>query len=163
MLTVLIPTLNDEGLLGRVLAPLVPAAVTGMVREVIVADGGSSDATLEIADDAGCRILKGRGDADERLRAAAAKAGSDWLMLLRPSVQLLPGWEEPVRLHIETRAGQAAALTLLDPAAGWLARLFGRSRGPQVLIVGRKAFAEGGAAKASRRLSAVAMLIRDGR
>ena len=42
-----------EAHLGRTLAALVPAAVDGIVREVVLADGGSSDKTILIADDAG--------------------------------------------------------------------------------------------------------------
>ena len=42
----LIPTVNAERLLPRCFDSLIPAAVRGVVREVIVADGGSSDATL---------------------------------------------------------------------------------------------------------------------
>ena len=43
MLSVIIPTLNAEETLTRTLAPLVPGAVRGLVQEVIVVDGGSSD------------------------------------------------------------------------------------------------------------------------
>ena len=46
MLTVVIETLNDEEALAATLAALVPAAVEGLVCEVIVHDRGSSDATV---------------------------------------------------------------------------------------------------------------------
>src|SRR5665213_2569342 len=97
MISVVIPTLNDEAVLGRALQPLVAAAVAGLVREVIVVDGGSSDATLEIADDAGCRILARGGEGAARAREAAATARSDWVMILDPRTQLLPGWERAVQ------------------------------------------------------------------
>ena len=58
MISVVIPTLNAERTLQRALAPLVPAAVEGLVREVVVADGGSTDRTLELADDAGANIVR---------------------------------------------------------------------------------------------------------
>ena len=154
MISVVIPTLNDEAVLGRALAPLVPAAVAGLVREVIIADGGSSDATLDIADDAGCRILAGQPQAEERLRAAAGQAQSDWLMLLWPCVQLLPGWEQVVRLHVETRAGEGASLPLTPTsAAGWLSSLLGGRSGADVLLVARAAFAQEGRPRTLRRLA----------
>ena len=53
MISVVIPTHDDEAVLGRTLGPLVAAAVAGLVREVILADGGSVDATLDIGEDAG--------------------------------------------------------------------------------------------------------------
>ena len=56
MLSVVIATENAERVLVPTLAALVPGATAGIVREVIVADAGSSDATTMIADAAGCRI-----------------------------------------------------------------------------------------------------------
>jgi cellulose synthase/poly-beta-1,6-N-acetylglucosamine synthase-like glycosyltransferase len=161
VISVVIPTLNDEAVLGRALAPLVPAAVSGLVREVIIADGGSTDATLEIADDAGCRILAGQPQAEERMRAAAGKALADWLMLMRPQVQLLPGWEQVVRQHLETRAGQGASLPLTPiGAAGWLRSLLGAGSS-DVMLVARKEFAAEGRPRSLRRLaSGCALLIR---
>src|SRR5262249_58559561 len=55
MLSVIIPTLDCERLLVPTLASLVSGAAVGTVRDVIVADGGSRDATLEVADMAGLR------------------------------------------------------------------------------------------------------------
>jgi cellulose synthase/poly-beta-1,6-N-acetylglucosamine synthase-like glycosyltransferase len=161
MISVVIPTLNDEAVLGRALAPLVPAAVAGLVREVIVVDGGSTDTTLDIADDAGCRILAGQPQPEERLRAAARKAVCDWLMLVPPDVQLLPGWEQVVRQHVETRAGEGASLPLTATGArAWLASLLG-PRAPDVLVVARSAYAEEGRPRSLRRLQAgCALLIR---
>ena len=46
MISVVIPTLNAAAHLTRALAPLVPAAAEGLVRELIVSDGGSTDASL---------------------------------------------------------------------------------------------------------------------
>ena len=49
MISVVIPTLNAETGLAPTLAALVPATVQGLVREVIIADGGSRDDTAKIA------------------------------------------------------------------------------------------------------------------
>jgi glycosyltransferase involved in cell wall biosynthesis len=57
MISVIIPTLNHERALPRCFDSLIPAAVRGVVREVIVADGGSSDGTLAIADAAGAHVV----------------------------------------------------------------------------------------------------------
>jgi len=55
---VVIPTFNEAASIGAVIAEL-PAAI---VREVIVADGGSTDRTQEIAREAGAKIVEaGRG------------------------------------------------------------------------------------------------------
>ena len=41
MISVIVPTHDSAAVLGACLSALVPAAVTGLVREVILADGGS--------------------------------------------------------------------------------------------------------------------------
>ena len=50
MISAIVSTLNDERRLGATLSSLVPAAMDAFVREVIVADQGSIDQTLEIAE-----------------------------------------------------------------------------------------------------------------
>src|SRR5580700_2007291 len=74
MLSVVIATENAERTLVPTLAALVPGATAGIVREVIVADAGSSDATALIADAAGCRIDVTLAPLGHRLRQAAARA-----------------------------------------------------------------------------------------
>lgn len=98
MISVVIPTLNDEPRLVGCLAPLVPASMAGLVRELIIVDGGSTDATLEIADDAGAVIVK---SADGGAAGIAAARGP-WILLLEPSVRLERGWETAVQRHIES-------------------------------------------------------------
>lgn len=93
MVSVIIPTCNAERLLPRCFDGLIGAAVRGVVREVIVADGGSSDATLMIADAAGAHIVHSRGNRGEQLSDGARVARSDWLLFLRPETQLEPGWD----------------------------------------------------------------------
>jgi glycosyltransferase involved in cell wall biosynthesis len=164
MISVVIPTLNDEAVLGRALQPLVAAAVAGLVREVIVADGGSSDATLEVADDAGCRILAGAGDGAARAREAAATARADWVMVLDPRAQLLPGWERAVQDHLERGSGRSALMPSLDPDGGsFLGRvmsLFGRAGPTPVLIAPRKGYAAGEPIGPTRKLAARALVLR---
>ena len=93
MISVIIPTINAERLLPRCFDSLIPAAVRGVVREVIVADGGSSDGTLTIADAAGAHIVRSRKGRGAQLIDGVAKAKSDWLLFLHPETALEPGWE----------------------------------------------------------------------
>jgi len=101
MLSVIIPTLNSERMLVPTLAMLVSGAMSGIVREVAVADGGSMDATLEIADTAGCAVLVSKGPLGSRLSAAAAAARSPWLMFLRPGTVLDATWLDETARFIE--------------------------------------------------------------
>ena len=68
MITVVVPTLNAESSLAATLTSLVPGAVDGIVRQVIIVDGGSSDRTLRIAEDSGADIV--RIDSEARIDTA---------------------------------------------------------------------------------------------
>jgi glycosyltransferase involved in cell wall biosynthesis len=93
MISVVIPTANSERLLPRCFDSLIPAAVRGMVREVIVSDAGSNDGTLAIADAAGAHIVHARKTRGAQLIDGAAIAKSDWLLFLHPETALEPGWD----------------------------------------------------------------------
>jgi len=93
MLSVVIPTFNAQATLPRCFECLIGATVHGMVREVIVADGGSGDDTLIIADAAGARIKKGGRSRASQLQAGAAAARQDWILFLHPDTALEPSWE----------------------------------------------------------------------
>lgn len=92
MISVIIPTLNAEETLPETLAALIPAAVEGLVREVIVADGGSSDATARIADQAGVEYIQCPAGRGQQLAAAAARARFPWLLMLHADTVLAEGW-----------------------------------------------------------------------
>jgi hypothetical protein len=101
MLSVVIATQDNERALLPTLAALVAGAADGLVREVIVADAGSRDATLAIADAAGCRMLTSTQAQGARLRAAAATARASWLLFLRPGIVLEASWVDEARRFIE--------------------------------------------------------------
>ncbi len=92
MISVVIPTLNSDRSLAGTLSALVPAAVEGFVREVIVADGGSSDATATIADGAGVSFISGERSRGAQLSAGARAARFPWLLFLHADTVLDDGW-----------------------------------------------------------------------
>jgi glycosyltransferase involved in cell wall biosynthesis len=101
MLSVVIATHDSERALLPTLAALVSGAAAGIVREVIVADAGSRDATTAIADGAGCRVLVSAQGRGARLKAAAEAARAPWLLFLRPGVVLDATWVDETRRFVE--------------------------------------------------------------
>jgi glycosyltransferase involved in cell wall biosynthesis len=101
MLSVVIATQDSERALLPTLAALVPGAVSGVVREVIVADGGSHDGSATIAEGAGCRVLASSGARGARLKAAAAVARAPWLLFLQPGTVPDATWIDETRRFVE--------------------------------------------------------------
>lgn len=101
MISVVIPTLNAEERFASCLTALVPAAVEGLVREVIVVDGGSTDATLRIADQAGVDVVTSEPGRGVQLCAGAARARQPWLLFLHADTVLSAGWDNEVMDFIE--------------------------------------------------------------
>ena len=118
MFSIIIPTNDSERALVPTLAALVPGATAGIVREAIVADGGSRDDTEKIADIAGCRFLVSRQPTGARLKAAAQSARGDWLMFIRPGawknevVNVRSPWRMSCRCAPAAHAAAAAASAL---------------------------------------------------
>jgi glycosyltransferase involved in cell wall biosynthesis len=111
MISVIIPTLNSARVLPRALAPLVDGVAYGIVKQVIVSDGGSRDETLEIADAAGCDMITGDGGYVAQMRLGAEKAKARWLLFLPATTALAPGWANAVeRFLAHPNAGQRAGV-----------------------------------------------------
>jgi glycosyltransferase involved in cell wall biosynthesis len=109
LITVIIGTDNSERSLVPTLAALVSGAAAGAVREVIVADAGSTDATAEVADMAGCELIISKTPLALRLQEAAQRARAEWLMFLRPGVVLEATWIEEACLFVERAQGKEPA------------------------------------------------------
>lgn len=134
MISVVMATLNSERDLIGALSPLVPGSVEGLIHELVVFDGRSSDGTLAILEEAGAKMVEGG------LEAAAAKAKGPWLLVIQPQSRLTYEWIEPVRRHFDSDGGPrrlvrrglfARPQALLVRKADYLA---GKRTGPKLRI-----------------------------
>lgn len=156
MLSIIIPTLNSARELPATFAALMPALIDGMIREVIIADGGSTDQTAEIAETTGAEFITskapGRGP---QLAEGAAHAKSEWLLFLHADTELEEGWHEEVRSFLTAEqstnepAKPSAAFRFALKDQGWQpalltkmvalrCKLFALPYGDQALLI-RKA------------------------
>lgn len=122
MISVVIPTLNDERRLTAALAPLVPAAMEGLIRELICVDGGSEDATFEIADDAGAKFIRSGGEVAARVAEGIKAAKGPWVLVLDPGVRLDFGWESAALKHMNAHTGPGR-FRLERGEGSWIANL----------------------------------------
>ncbi len=109
MISVVIPTLDAAPHLARALAPLVPAVAEGLVRELVISDGGSRDDTLAIADGVGARIVEGPKGRGRQLIAGAAAARGDWLLFLHADTALEDTWVRDAARFIDATRDRARA------------------------------------------------------
>ncbi len=154
-LSVILPTLNAAADLPVALESLLPGLEAGLIREVIVSDGGSADTTRAIAGSTGATIVDcdpGRG---KQLRAGAEAARGEWFLFLHADTVLSRDWAERAGDHMDTGPAQAAAFRLKyrsdAPEARWLetranrrARWLGLPYGDQGLLISRELYTEAG-------------------
>jgi glycosyltransferase involved in cell wall biosynthesis len=129
--------------------------MSGLVREVILADAGSTDATLQIAEDAGARVVRCDGAAEARSEVACGAARADWLLLIEPGAVAPPGWEQAAADHMNGATGK--------PAAWGAAGLWPFSRPAQAVLIPRRLHDPNKAAPGwTRRLAARAVRLKVG-
>ena len=85
MLSIIIPTKNEEKLLPLLLQSIKNQDIK--YHEIIVADGGSTDRTCDIASNCGCEVVLGESPAKARNNGAKAASG-DLLLFLDADVVL---------------------------------------------------------------------------
>ncbi len=88
MISIVIPTMNEAERLPNLLARL---AAEPVAHEVIVVDGGSTDATVFAARAAGARVLRASPGRGQQLAAGVATACGDTLLFLHADSRFPPG------------------------------------------------------------------------
>jgi rSAM/selenodomain-associated transferase 2 len=152
-LSIIVPVLDEEARIGAALSALAPFRVRG--AQVIVADGGSRDRTIEIAGPLADRVIaapRGRGG---QMNAGAAAAGGDVLMFLHADTALPPEADVLVLEGLRGTAwqwgrfdvrieGRSPLLAVISGFMNWRSRITGIATGDQAMFATRAAFAAGG-------------------
>ena len=147
-LAVVIPTLDEAGRIRASLEALAPLRARG--HEVIVVDGGSSDATVELARPLADQVLTSAKGRATQMNAGARAARADALVFLHADTRLPEGADalvlEALKAHAWGRfdvriAGTHPLLGLVAGAMNLRSRLTGIATGDQAIFVRRDAFA----------------------
>ncbi|HJO96592.1 MAG TPA: TIGR04283 family arsenosugar biosynthesis glycosyltransferase [Rhodospirillales bacterium] len=144
-LSIVIPTLDAADSLAATLG-----AVTGGGAEVIVADGGSVDATRTIAEGHGATVVAASRGRGAQLAEGAGRASGRWLLFLHADTVPGAGWAEAVAKFTADPANHdraavfrfalddgGAAPRLLERGVAWRCRVLGLPYGDQGLVIGR--------------------------
>jgi uncharacterized protein len=146
-LSVIIPALNEADQLPDTLSIL--KGRPGV--EIIIVDGGSTDATLTVASACGVRTLTARPPRSIQMNAGAAAASGDILLFLHADTRIPLDFERQVRetlaiarvaaggFHLAI-AGGGAGLRVMERVANWRSRLFQMPYGDQALFLHRDVF-----------------------
>lgn len=146
--SVIVPTLNEEGFIEFALARVGPLSSE---VEVIVADGGSKDNTVAIARGLGARVITTAPGRGAQMDRGAELATGQVLLFLHADTELPNGWREAIEKTLEDREVVAGAFRLSFGSTGlWFrvvefaarrrARYLGLIFGDQAIFVRREVF-----------------------
>ena len=151
-LSIIVPVLNEAAGLGAALDALAPLRAAG--HELIVVDGGSSDASVALCGGRADAVIAAPRGRSRQLNAGAAQAQGEVLLFLHADTRLPPDADRLVAEAIGRGArwgrfdvrivGGSALFPLIGAMMNLRSRLTGIATGDQAIFVRREAFAQAG-------------------
>lgn len=147
LLSVIIPALNEESTITTALTNL--KGIPGI--EVIVADGGSTDRTCDVAESCGAIVVKSNRGRGRQMNAGAAIANGDVLLFLHADACLPEGFALKIRECLAGKNCVAGAfrlridgvhplLRVVESGANLRSRWLQLPYGDQAIFVGAQTF-----------------------
>ena len=146
-IAVIVPVLNEAPGIAAALKMLQPLRRRG--HEVIVVDGGSSDATAALAAPLADRVIAAPRGRAAQMNAGAAVASGDALLFLHADTRLPEGADRLVSAALEQRPwgrfdvtieGRSPLLAVVAFFMNWRSCLSGIATGDQAIFVRRREF-----------------------
>ncbi len=146
-ISVVIPTVDEEDRIGETIRQFEGTDV----REVIVVDGGSNDATVELATAEGARVLQECANRGRQQNTGAQHSKGEILLFLHADTTLPRGFADQVRDTLSDSRVCAGAFRFGTDDEGWQmrlvewmvalrCRLFGMPYGDQAIFLSKDAF-----------------------
>lgn len=146
-LSIIVPVLNEAHALPQLLERLLPLHGS----ELIIADGGSDDGSADIAQCAGCTLVRSARGRARQMNAGAARARGEILLFLHADTQLPDGAAALIAQALSGGAscwgrfdvriaGRALMLPVVARMMNLRSRLTGIATGDQAMFVSRAAF-----------------------
>ena len=150
--SVIVPALNEAGHIRQTLSDLAPVREQG--HEVIVVDGGSTDATVSEAGDLADKIIEATRGRASQMNAGAGAARGELLWFLHADTRVPPQAAGALVSAIEAGAlwgrfdvrlsGKQRLLRIVERSMNWRSCLTGIATGDQGIFVTRGAFQQVG-------------------
>lgn len=149
LLSIIVPTLNEAAGIGAALGALAP--LRGRGHELIVVDGGSTDATVALARSHADRVLETARGRARQMNAGAHAARGEIVLFLHADTRLPAGADGLIGRALEApgRAwgrfdvrivGRHRLLAVIGAAMNLRSRITGIATGDQAIFVRRAAF-----------------------
>ena len=148
-ISIIIPVLNEAGIIAHTLSALQPWRAAG--HELIVVDGGSDDATIALSELAVDRIIRSSRGRSRQMNAGARLAGGEVLLFLHADAFLPEGADQLIIDglnrqgkswgHFDVRlSGRHFLLRITECLMNWRSRLTGIATGDQGIFVQSRLF-----------------------
>ena len=152
-ISIVIPTLNSQNTIRETLVSLLEGFEAGMVRELIVVDGGSSDKTKEIVLACGGKFIASRASRGSQLSTGVNLAKGDFIFILHSDSVLEVDWSKNIKKYFNLEAGYYCRLSfdikhplalMTSTFANARSKIFNLPYGDQGLLIPRKLLMENG-------------------
>lgn len=148
-LSVIIPALNEGGNIGATIDSLTKGGIKCRY-DIVVVDGGSTDATIEQASGRGADIVNSDPGRGVQLAAGGRKAKGQWFLFLHADTALAAGWYDEVEAFMHDDAhfrhagvfsfrleDDSPAATVLEVIVNLRTRVLALPYGDQCLLINR--------------------------
>ncbi|MEM9784317.1 MAG: TIGR04283 family arsenosugar biosynthesis glycosyltransferase [Pseudomonadota bacterium] len=154
-ISIVVPTLDAVAAIGPCLGRLGEGLMSGLVRELVIADGGSQDAIADVAEAVGATLVTTPPGRGTQLAAGVAATSGPWVLVVHADTLLPEDWPTLLARHLATHPDAAGYFGLAFDdrsvaarlVAGWAilrSSLFALPYGDQALLVPRALYDRAG-------------------